>query len=199
MKSSPFAFLSGTVEKFNQFLENRDQSQKSLIVGALFALVLLVDYLVLVRPVIYVFTQAAPELVTENEKLRALREDKGNHANIDKLWATTREKLAEADKQFIPQEEISSLLESLSKLAQASQVKIISLKPLETSAEGAELTKIPIHINAVAATHDLGKFISSLESGPVFFKVINLRITTNSSDERRHIVELSIETYAKNK
>ena len=36
MKSSPFAFLSGAVEKLNLFMENRDQREKNMLVGFFF-------------------------------------------------------------------------------------------------------------------------------------------------------------------
>jgi len=199
MKSSPLIFLWGLIEKLNTFLENRDQKQRNMIVGALFALVLAADFLILVQPVIHVFAKTVPELAAEKEKLTALRDDLKNKDNIEKQWTTAQAKLAEAEKQFIPQGETSSLLEKLSKLAQSSQVKIITLKPLETSDAGSGLLKIPIHISAVAATHDLGHFLSLLEGGPSYFRVADLKIVTNASDEHRHTIDLSIETYAKTK
>ena len=199
MKSSPLAFLSGAVEKLNNFLENRDEKQKHFIVGLLFVVVLLADFFILIRPVIYVFTQTVPQLSAQKLALDSLRDDMKNKETIGKRWEVVREKFAETQKQFIPQSEVSSLLESLSKLAQESQVKIITLKPLETSDAGSGLLRIPIRMSAVAGTHDLGSFLAYLEGGRTYFKVTDMKISTNVMDEHRHVIELSIETYAKTK
>lgn len=197
MKFSPLIFLSGVLEKLNTFLESREEKQKNLIVGAFFIFVLLADFFLLVQPVILVFTGTIPELVVQKQKLSDLREDIKNAPDIEKQWEDTRQKLAETEKQFIPKGEIPSLLESLSKLAQESRVKIVTLKPLEPSDAGSGLLKIPIYISAVAGAHDLGKFLAFLEGGNTFFKVIDLRIAANASDDHRHAIELSIEAYAK--
>ncbi len=194
---SPLALILGITEKLNSFLENRDQRQKNMIVGALFALILLLDFVVLIRPVIGMFTETIPKLSSQREKLRNMQDDMKNAGVIDKQWQEAREKLAETEKQFIAKNELPSLLENLSKLAQNSQFKIITLKPLETRDAGSGLVRIPIHMSAVAGTHDLGRFLAQLEGGPICFKVLDLRITANGSDERRQIIDLSIETYAK--
>ncbi len=197
MKFSPLAFLSGLLEKLNAFLESREERQKNAIVGVFFMIVLLADFFLLVRPVIEVFTRTIPELAVQKQKLLDLREDIHNADGIEKQWESSRQKLAETEKQFIPKGEIPSLLESLSKLAQESQVRIITIKPLEPTDAGSDLLRIPIYLSAVAGTHDLGRFLSLLEGGSTFFKVTDLRIAANALDDHRHTIELSIEAYAK--
>ena len=160
MKFSPLAFLSGLLEKLNAFLESREERQKNAIVGVFFMIVLLADFFLLVRPVIEVFTRTIPELAVQKQTLLDLREDIKNADGIEKQWESSRQKLAETEKQFIPKGEIPSLLESLSKLAQEAQVRIITIKPLEPTDAGSDLLRIPIYLSAVAGTHDLGRFLS---------------------------------------
>jgi len=193
----PPAFLSGIIEKLNAFLESRDSRQRNMIVGSLFVLLLLADFALLIRPMIRVFTETVPQLTAEKAQLHGLQDDWKNKAALMKQWQDATDKLAGTEKQFLPRSEVPSLLEKLSKLAQDSQVKILTLKPLETKEAGSGLTLIPIRMSAVAGTHDLGHFLALLEGGPVYFRVSNLRITTNGSSEYRHTIELSIETYAK--
>ena len=197
MKFSLLAFLSGVLERLNAFLETREEKQKNAIVGAFFIAVLLADFFLLVQPVIQVFTGTIPELAVQKQRLSDLQEDIKNVDGIEKQWEDTRQKLAATEKQFIPKEEIPSLLESLSKLAQESKVRIVTLKPLEPADAGSDLLRIPIYMSAVAGTHDLGRFLSLLEGGDTFFKVTDLRIAANALDDYRHTIELSIEAYAK--
>ena len=198
MKLSTPAYFSKAIDGLNVFLENRRQNEKNMIFVFLFVLLLTADYFVLVSPVIRVFTVTAPELGAQKQKLREMREDLQNKEAIHKQWLAAGEKLATTQKQFILRSEVPSLLESLSKSAQDCQVKIITLKPADTSDAGTGFLRLPIRLSAVAATHDLGRFLARLEGGPIFFKVTDLRISSNASDEHRHTAELSIETYAKN-
>ena len=78
MKSSPFAFLSGTVEKLNLFIEKRDQREKNLLVGLAFVVILLVDFFVLVRPVLHVFSHTIPQLASARQELLNLEDDNKN-------------------------------------------------------------------------------------------------------------------------
>ena len=199
MKSSPFAFLSGAVEKLNLFIEKRDQREQNMLAGLAFVVLLLADFFILMRPVIFVFSQTTPQLIAAKQELRNLEDDSKNKKLIDKQWLGVKEKLANSEKQFIAHSEIPSLLENLSKLAQNSQVKIITLKPLDASDAGSGFVKIPIRMSAVAATHDLGRFLAFLEGGDSYFKVTDLKIMANASDDHRHTVELTLEAYAKNK
>ena len=197
MKFSPPAIFSEVADRFNAFLENRQQNEKNMIVVFLFLLLFCVDFFILVRPVINVFTTTIPQIQTEKNRLKDRQEDFGRQEQIHSQWLSARDKSIETDKQFILRSEVPSLLESLSKLAQDSQVKIITLKPSDNSDAGLGFTRIPIRMSASAGAHDLGIFLARLEGGPFFFKVTDLRIVSNASDERRHTVELSVETYAK--
>ncbi len=199
MKYSPPAVFSKAIDNFNNFLENRQKNEKTMILVFFFTLVLVVDYYLLMSPVINIFTKSVPELQESRTKLESLRDDQKNSDAIHRQWISANEKLAVMEKKFILQTEVPSLLEKLSKLAQDNHLKIINLKPMDTADAGQGFLKIPIKMSAVAGTHDLGQFLSQLEAGSIFFKVTSVRITANPADEHRHIAELSIETYAKNK
>ena len=73
------------------------------------------------------------------------------------------------------------------------------MKPIEApSSAGTKLYfSVPVQIHATASTHELGNFLSKLETGPSFFKVTDLKITATTTDPRRHSVELMVETYRK--
>ena len=196
--SSPFA-VSKVIDRLNNFLENRQKSEKTMILVFVFLFVLVADYYLLLSPVIHVFTTSLPELGLAQTKLAELKDDRQNREAIHKQWIFAHSKVSMMDQQFIVRNEVPSLLEKLSKMAQDNHLKIINLKPMDTSDAGQGFLKIPIRMSAVANTHDLGSFLSQLETGSVFFKVTNVRITANVSDEHRHTAELDIETYAKSK
>jgi len=106
--------------------------------------------------------------------------------------------LTEKEKMFVAPGEIPSLFENLSKLAQNSGLKIISLKPANSpEGDSGNYQRIPIRISALAGTHELGKFLAELEGGGTFFRVTDLKIVANTSDIRRHSIDLSLEACRK--
>ncbi len=52
-------------------------------------------------------------------------------------------------------------------------------------------------MSAVGGTHEFGKFLSSLENNPTFIRVMDIKISANSADDHRHVLELDIEVYRK--
>ena len=63
------------------------------------------------------------------------------------------------------------------------------MKPLELYKE------IPIQIDALAGFHQMGMFLSRVESGAQPMQVRMLRISDNPSEPRRHVVKLQLVAY----
>ena len=170
--------------------------EKMMIIGFASLLVIAVDYWILMRPIMQTFQTTLPELATVETQASGLRDDKKNQELIRRSWTETRADLARREKSFIAPDELPQLLENLSGLAQGSHVKILTLMPVEVpSVSGTRYRKAAIRISATAGTHDLGHFLSRLESGVTFFRVINLSINDNPQDMRRHQVDLDLEVY----
>ena len=55
--------------------------------------------------------------------------------------------------------------------------------------------QVPIQIDAVAGYHQLGTFLSHVESSPHPVQVISLKVSENPKDPKRHLVRLVIQTY----
>ena len=187
-----------SVEVLMNFLNSRNLREKTMIIlfGAIAILVL--DYAILIQPVTGVFFHTLPELSAAKQQLQVLKDDKKNKDGIKKNWEKQKAILAEKEKMFIAPNEIPALLEDLSKLAQSSSVKIISLKPTNSpEGDSGSYQRIPIRINALAGTHELGRFLARLEGGTTFFRITDLKITANPLDIRRHSIDLALEAYRK--
>ncbi|MBI4981858.1 MAG: type 4a pilus biogenesis protein PilO [Candidatus Omnitrophica bacterium] len=88
-------------------------------------------------------------------------------------------------KNLLAKKDSSLLMNNLSQLAQASGVKINSIRP-EQEQITADFVKIPFSLELVSPDyHALGRFISSVESDSNVYEVEDLVI--NSSDEELKI------------
>ncbi|MFA5146053.1 MAG: type 4a pilus biogenesis protein PilO [Candidatus Omnitrophota bacterium] len=105
------------------------------------------------------------------------------------------------EKRLPAQQEIPSLLENLSRIAQEANVKILGITPLSASLKDQQAQKdkiyneIPILISAKSGYHELGVFLSDLENADRFMKVVDIEIKANKVTPKRHDVELIVCTY----
>ncbi len=183
------------VDRIAAFVNGRNPREKVMILvfGACFLFT--IDYFLVLRPIIGAFSGGA-ELSAKKAELQGLRDDRKNKDKIEAMWTRTKERLDKSESAFIAPDEVPSLLENLSKLASASGLRIVSLKPDEqTAGEAGPYAKVPIRISAQAGGHELGRFLGRLEASPTFFRVADLRVVENPSDARRHEIQLEIETY----
>ena len=51
----------------------------------------------------------------------------------------------------------------------------------------------------MAGTHEFGAFLARLENGNTLFKVKDLKISSNPLNERKQLIELSMEAFKKDK
>ena len=180
------------------FLNSRSVREKQLIVGFVIALALFVDFTLLVQPVARALFDLAPKVPPLRQELRELTEDVKSRDAIQKKWDEAKQRLQDKEQLFIAADGAPALLENLSKDAQRAGVKITSVEPQESD-QGAKHVygRLPVAIKATAGTNELGRFLSTLETGKTFFCVKDLQIGSNPQNERKHLIQLSLETYKK--
>lgn len=143
---------------------------------------------------------------SEREELKMLRAATANEAAIREQHRQLDETVVSLRSMMPPEEELPSVIELLSDLATQTQVKIQTIFPqrplVETggtqdaqAAEPVVYTEIPIHIDAQAAYHQLGTFLSLVESGAKPMQLSSLRISGNPKDPRWHNVSMVILAY----
>ncbi len=183
------------------FLNSRSVREKQLIISFILVFIVLMDVVLLIQPVTKLFLEEFPRIAPVKAELKGLREDQKNREAIQKKWEEAKRELTEKEKMFIAPDETPALLENLSKEALKSGVKIMSLEPFDQkSASGKTVyASLPIHVKAVAGTHEFGAFLARLENGQTFFKVTDLKIAANPLNERKQSIELAMEAYKRDK
>lgn len=189
----PKQLLDKLVDLFNE--RSAHEKKMILIFGVL--ILVAIDWWVLIQPAVDMLTKNTPVIQTVKKEIRQLKQDKRNRRLIDKDWQDVRAKLDVMETSFTSGDETNVLLEYLSKEAQSSGVRIVSIKPRESEekTKNSPYHKVPIQITATSSTHELGQFLSALESGPRFFRVTDLKVTANASGGKNHSMEMEIEGY----
>lgn len=112
---------------------------------------------------------------------------------------TYRDKVDKYEKMLPAEQEVPALLNSLSSMAQSSNIKIIAITPALNQDKAVRGSKayheIPILITAKGGFHELGRFLSGLETSERFMKVADLEIKTNPSNAKVHDIDILILIY----
>ena len=94
---------------------------------------------------------------------------------------------------------LEKFLEELSQVAKASNVKILSITPMETKkteeGDNPYYSVMLVKITAKSGYHQLGGFVSSLENGKRFIEIEDIIIKNDEGFPRRHDVEMVLKTY----
>lgn len=146
------------------------------------------------------------------QQLKSLQSVVANENNVKVQYKQMDEVVSSLRKAMPAEEELPAVIDFLSGLAAKTDVKIQTIFPqrasntqqLPTGLPGKETAKaaepavyvaIPIQIDALAGFHELGTFLSLVETGDKPTQVISLRVSANPKEPRRHQVNLLIRSY----
>ncbi|MBN3038668.1 MAG: type 4a pilus biogenesis protein PilO [Candidatus Omnitrophica bacterium] len=117
--------------------------------------------------------------------------------------ALLNEKIDYYEKELPGQKEIPAVLKYLSDSARKLKVKITEIKPATESEVSGQETLIyygvPISLKAECAFHQLGKFLSELESADRFIKITDIKVVDDPMKVDSHYVRLTAITYVMKK
>jgi Tfp pilus assembly protein PilO len=141
------------------------------------------------------------------EQLRGLEASVVNEAMIREQYDQVNETVASLRHLLPPEEELPAVIEYLSSLASKSSVKIQTIFPQRSTDDREASQKgqgpsgmvvykdVPIQIEALAGYHQLGAFLSLVESGDKPIQVSSLRISADRREPKRHIIKLLLRSY----
>ncbi|MFC1709904.1 type 4a pilus biogenesis protein PilO [Candidatus Omnitrophota bacterium] len=112
------------------------------------------------------------------------------------------EKISKLKLSIIDEVDISALIENISNLADSSGVKITQIKPVFEASESkyveakdSKFAEVEIQIIAKSDFHQLGSFISKIESAKNFLKVYSFDITTDNRNYFVQNIALSLKSF----
>jgi Tfp pilus assembly protein PilO len=156
-------------------------------------------------------SQLRDQLKSAKDQLRVLEITTSNEASLRKQQQELEDAVADMRKLLPAEDQEDQVIKLLSDLAGQSQVKIQSIFPQRAARDLKELNpkdgddktpqapivykKVLIQIDALSGFHQLGRFISLVETGDKPMQVHSLRVTSDPKEPKRHHVKLLIESY----
>lgn len=132
-----------------------------------------------------------------NAEISALMQDLARMRSLQKK----QQELGKSGfKKVITEDEVSLLLRDISNMANASNVKVVQIKPLRSqSPPKAEDGAYPLNISLelLCAYHALGSFINRLEDAEQIMEVAQLKVLPQAENYFYQQVSLILKTYVK--
>ncbi|MCQ9207721.1 MAG: type 4a pilus biogenesis protein PilO [Omnitrophica bacterium] len=183
-----------------------DESKKKfmLFYALGLGLVFVLYVLFFLKPSISVLADLVPKLRERKVAIRAVVVALPHKEKLYEKRSAQQKKLAKYEEKLSREKDLPVLLESLSKMARSSNVKILGIKPLVTSRaqqkktspeKNAVYQEVPILLSAESGYHELGSFLGKLESDKRYMKISDIKIETNRSNARRHRVQFVVYAY----
>ena len=183
-----------------------DKSKKRILLayaGILLA-ALAIYFLVFLKPTLAKLSDLVPKAQALRMDIKAVQNELPFEDKLKQKLESLQGELGGYEKKLSREKEIPMLLESLSKMANESRVKILGITPLgKTSGrQGTDVAdneriyqEVPIAISAESGYHALGDFISKLENDERYMQVSDMKITPNKVMPKRHNVEFIVYAY----
>jgi Tfp pilus assembly protein PilO len=186
-------------------LSPREQRTLLLVVG-LGAVIFWVYSSVIVGPLGRERRAVREQVRSARLELKTLEAATANEAALREQQQKLQETVASLRELLPAEEELPAVIELLSDLASQSQVKIQTIfpqRPLQDAVGGKSKTApeplvykdILVQIDALAGFHQLGTFLSLVESGEKPMQVSSLKISVDPRDSRRHHIKLLVQSY----
>lgn len=187
-------------------LESKRELKTLLLISLLAAIILGVYYSVGLKPLLQEASRLGQQVHTVHLKLQHVEQAIVREPQLRQEFSQLSEMIQSLSTSLPSEEELPSVIALLTDLASQTGVKIQTIFPqrsFESRTPGSdqptkppELYKeVPIQIDALAGFHQLGSFLSLVESGTQPIQLRSLRISGNPKEPRRHNTKLVLIAY----
>ena len=183
------------------------REQRALLLGSGLAVGVVWLYLTcIVRPLMREAAELGQQVRAARDEFKTLEAATANEATLREQHRQVQETVAALREMLPAEEELPAVIEHLSDLASQSQVKIQTIFPQRPAVEKANAAEggaspppvykdVLIQIDALAGYHQLGTFLSLVESGEKPMEVATLKISGDPKESKRHRIKLLVRSY----
>ena len=169
-----------------------------LVIGVL-VLVLLLDYFLIMQFQLGALRKMGSKLTEIKSEIERFET---NYGRINKYKSEIQmldDKLEGLQNRIARTEDISAVLEGLSRMANSNKVFVEQLlpdtnwdEPVLEDEEGRYFL-LPVAINAKGGYHNFGRFLNDLEERGTLMKIAQIEIAASSDNPRQHLIKFLIE------
>lgn len=173
--------------------------QRQLLLGLLAAIGVAAWWMLMLGPQQALWAERSAALRALRQQVDDVRQGVAQQPAMEQELARLAETSGETTSARRPEEQLPNLLQAITQMAQAGQVRIVAMKPMvELSSlipSPAGYLELPVAFQASAGYHQLGAFLDALERSPRLARVGALQIGPQTEDLWRHQVTMVLQVY----
>lgn len=196
---------SDIISSVSAKLGSLNEKNRYYVLGGVLLLIFLLDYFIIMMPQIKTLVALNPKIATLSKDLKQARLDIKSINQYQTQVAQLREKMKMVGSSILSREEIPTILENISVLANASKVKINQIMPMKESQQlvltdnDGTYYSLPILVNARGSYHNIGRFLNRVETNGIAMSVVDFDMTATNDDPYRHALNLTIKTFVRDR
>ncbi len=148
--------------------------KKERIGYAVIVLLVAAGWLLAVRPEQKRAAHLSRELSALEEQSRGIERTVALLEATRQEVARIRETVALLEQKFLKERDVPRILAEVSREARESDLRILSLKPIEEKARGGPYERLPVELELQGPYLEVGRFLEALANGPLLFTFENL-------------------------
>ncbi len=166
------------IEKFKQM----DSQKRYLIFGGIVAFIIILDIMVILSPQISIFNKLNKHIKARFQQLEQIKTNIERKKQWQQEIVKLQEQISQARLQVASQEEVSFVLETISRLAEKNTVYVDQITPQTpnrtflTEDQMRRYYILPIVFKGRASYHSFGKFLNDLENNAQYFKIADFSL-----------------------
>ena len=183
-----------------------NDKNRPLVLGAALVIIFLFDYFLIMYPLqIRNLIKLNPQIHTLSKDLKQVFTDKAKQKDYEKEVIVLRARMELVGDKILMKEEIPAALESISRIANQTNMRITQMMPLKDSQELVFATddgsyySLPILVNARGGYHDVGRFFNGIERDKIFMSIADFDVTAMSDDPLRHSLKVTVKAFVLDK
>ncbi|MFH0877208.1 MAG: hypothetical protein V1863_03180 [Candidatus Omnitrophota bacterium] len=193
----------GTLNQYKGQLNSLKENPKVIV--AIAVVFLLLDIAVLLRGQFQVVGRMFVKAGKLKTEIQAAQTDAAFFSTYKNRQADLKKEIEDLNKKIILEEAVPRAIESISKFAELSGVRILRIKPLADAATAnagakalpASAQRQKISLIAKCGFHQTGRFIGLLESAAIFFDIRSIEVRSDESEYGKQMVTLILEVLVK--
>ena len=195
--------ISGILEKLR--IPQVQEKHRHYVLGGLLFFIFFFFYLLIISPQLRIFIKLGPEITSLSKDIKQARDDMRNMEKYRMEVSDLREKMKWHGSKILSKEEIPTILENISRLANDAKVQITQIMPIRESQklvldnEDGKYYSLPILINARGGYHNIGQFYNHVETDKIFMSIDDFDIAANNEDPAKHSLKMTVKVFVHEK
>jgi len=178
-----------------------DEKNRYYILAGILLFIFLLDYFLIMQPQLRTLMTLNPKITILAKDFKRVKGDMPRYNQYQEEVFKLREKKMVSGTKILLKEEVSMILENISRIANKVGVRINQIMPIKDSQqlvlanEDGRYYALSILVDARGGYHDIGRFFNQVENDPIFMSIIDFDITANTSDPAHHSTRVTIKSY----